>query len=357
MCARSSRHHRPGGATTSAAATARPSELAVPAFDGKQMSGGPGQARWLWGLALALGLALAQSACCLAEPDGGDTVTTASAVRSLGDANWTLILTGEWMLQFHAPWCPACKQIQDDWEDLGKSCGELGIYVGKIDVTREPGLSGRFFVTTLPTIYHAKEGVFRKYHGARMLEDFQSFIKEKKWEAVESVSGWKSPSSIVMSGMAGLFQFSVWIRQMHSYLTETQGLPVWCSYIIFAMATLLVGLIFGLILVLIADCICPPKRQNKDEVTEVIEGENEENEADVEDSDEGETKDQDVPDWAANGAEGEEEGGALNDKAFGDESPSEDDLESHKQEVVLEAQLGGNEVDSVVRKRIPKEDS
>ncbi|XP_048392731.1 thioredoxin-related transmembrane protein 4 isoform X2 [Stegostoma tigrinum] len=265
-------------------------------------------AAWSWSLLLA--------GAALCQPKPGADV--APAVQQLGDANWTLILSGEWMLQFHAPWCPACKQIQADWEDLGKSSRELGIHVGKIDVTREPGLSGRFFVTTLPTIYHAKEGAFRKYHGARMLEDFQSFIKEKKWEAVESISGWKSPSSVVMSGMASLFQLSVWIRQMHSYLTETLGIPAWGSYIIFAVATLVTGLILGLFLVLIADCICPPKRQQKYEVTEIVEAEDE-------DSEELDKREQDPSEWETHGSGAEDENYVPSAKHSEDESAFEDD--------------------------------
>ncbi|XP_067900464.1 thioredoxin-related transmembrane protein 4 [Heterodontus francisci] len=302
---------------------------------------------------LSLCLLLAGSARCEPEPGPGNVAAAAApAVEPLGDTNWTLILSGEWMLQFHAPWCPACKQIQADWEHLGKSRGELGIHVGKIDVTREPGLSGRFFVTTLPTIYHAKEGVFRKYHGARMLEDFQSFIKEKKWEAVESISGWKSPSSIVMSGMAGLFRLSVWIRQMHSYLTETLGIPAWGSYIIFAVATLVAGLILGLILVLIADCICPPKRQQKYEITEFIEGEHEEFEEDEgdEDFEEPEKREQDPPD---SGAEDEKDGLS---KILGEEFAVEDDSENEPCEGNSD-QPTGSEEDSGLRKRIIQEDS
>ncbi|XP_078261747.1 LOW QUALITY PROTEIN: thioredoxin-related transmembrane protein 4 [Rhinoraja longicauda] len=323
---------------------------------------------WVWSLVLLLlVLVLAQSTRCKAETEteteteqGG---TAEPAVEPLGDTNWTLILSGEWMLQFHAPWCPACKQIQVDWEDLGKARGELGIHVGKVDVTREPGLSGRFFVTTLPTIYHAKEGVFRKYHGARMLEDFQSFIKEKKWEAVESISGWKSPSSIVMSGMAGLFRLSVWIRQMHSYLTETMGIPVWGSYIIFALATLVVGLVLGLILVLIADCICPPKRHDRREVSEVIEvgneAEDEEEEEEEEDYQEGgEKKAPEAPGWRANGSEAEEEGEDPTCKACEDnDSPVEGDLGNSEHEDELEPRPSSSETEGALRKRILKEDS
>ncbi|KAJ8387849.1 hypothetical protein AAFF_G00149980 [Aldrovandia affinis] len=199
-----------------------------------------------------------------------------SRVLPVADTNWTLILEGEWMLMFYAPWCPACQQIKEEWEAFSQQGTALDVSVGKVDVTQQPGLSGRFLVTTLPTIFHAKDGTFRRYLSSRTVEDFQNYIVERKWEAVEPVPGWKSPSSFVMTGMAGLFKLSVWIRQIHSYLTETQGLPVWTSYLIFAVATLLTGLFLGLVLVLIADCLCPrPKHKSgktevsvKDDVSE-----------------------------------------------------------------------------------------
>uniref|UniRef100_H3A3F4 Thioredoxin related transmembrane protein 4 n=1 Tax=Latimeria chalumnae TaxID=7897 RepID=H3A3F4_LATCH len=166
------------------------------------------------------------------------------------------------IIKSYAPWCSACHQIQLEWERFANESGEFGIRVGKVDVTQQPGLSGRFFITTLPTIYHAKDGVFRRYLGSRTSEDLKSYIVQKKWEAVDPVPSWKSPSSIVMSGMSGLFHLSVWIRQIHNYLTETVGLPVWGSYAVFALSTLLMGLILGLILVLLVDCICPPKKRH-----------------------------------------------------------------------------------------------
>ncbi|KAJ7341563.1 hypothetical protein JRQ81_005816 [Phrynocephalus forsythii] len=182
-----------------------------------------------------------------------------SPVRELSGSNWSLLLQGQWMVEFYAPWCPACQQMESAWEAFARSSQDLELQVGKVDVTQEPGVSGRFFVTTLPTIYHAKDGVFRRYRGSRSLEDLQNYILERKWESVEPVAGWKSPSSILMHGMAGLFHLSGWIRQIDNYLTGTLELPVWGSYAVFIVATLLIGLILGLILVLLADCIYPPK--------------------------------------------------------------------------------------------------
>ncbi|KAF7704558.1 thioredoxin-related transmembrane protein 4 [Silurus meridionalis] len=193
-----------------------------------------------------------------------------SSVLTVADANWTLILEGEWMLKFYAPWCPACQHIQADWEAFAKLSQSLGIFVGNVDVTQQPGLSGRFLVTSLPTIFHAKDGSFRRYMSSRTIDDIQAYVIQKKWEAVEPLPGWKSPSSILMSGMAGLFRLSVWIRQIHTYLTNTLGIPSWGSYVIFAIITLFLGLLLGLMLVLIADCICPSRPKYKEDKSVVL---------------------------------------------------------------------------------------
>lgn len=40
----------------------------------------------------------------------------------------------------YAPWCPACQHLQADWENLGRQSESLGISVGRVDVTQQPGL-------------------------------------------------------------------------------------------------------------------------------------------------------------------------------------------------------------------------
>ncbi|XP_054851253.1 thioredoxin-related transmembrane protein 4 [Eublepharis macularius] len=217
---------------------------------------------FVWGAAAWVSLGTA-SAVLEPEAAAGE-----SWVRTLSGSNWSLLLQGQWMVEFYAPWCPACQQMESAWEAFARDGEDLEISVGKVDVTQEPGVSGRFFVTTLPTIFHAKDGVFRKYRGSRMLEDLEGYILERKWEAVEPVAGWKSPSSIMMHGMAGLFYLSGWIRQIHNYLTGSLGIHEWGSYAVFILATLLLGLILGLLLVLLGDCVFPSKA--KVEVSESV---------------------------------------------------------------------------------------
>ncbi|XP_066486573.1 thioredoxin-related transmembrane protein 1 [Tiliqua scincoides] len=183
-----------------------------------------------------------------------------SHVRALSDQGWRELLRGEWMVEFYAPWCPACRGLQPEWEAFAEWGEDLEVSVAKVDVTEQPGLSGRFIITALPTIYHCKDGEFRRYQGPRTKTDFINFISDQEWKAIEPVSSWFGPSSFLMSGMSALFQLSMWIRHCHNYFTEDLGIPVWGSYTIFAFVTLFSGLLLGLIMVFLADCICPSKR-------------------------------------------------------------------------------------------------
>lgn len=53
-----------------------------------------------------------------------------------------------------APWCPACRNFQNTWDEFAKKWSrDLDVHVATIDVTTNPGLSGRFLITALPSIY------------------------------------------------------------------------------------------------------------------------------------------------------------------------------------------------------------
>ncbi|XP_004697894.1 thioredoxin-related transmembrane protein 4 [Echinops telfairi] len=197
-------------------------------------------------------------AAAAANPGQAEPAAERSLVQPMTASNWTLVMEGEWMLKFYAPWCPSCQQTDSEWETFAKNGEVLQISVGKVDVIQEPGLSGRFFVTTLPAFFHAKDGIFRRYRGPGIFEDLQNYIVEKKWQSVEPLTGWKSPASLTMSGMAGLFSISGKIWHLHNYLTVTLGIPVWCSYVFFVVATLVFGLFMGLVLVIISECFYVP---------------------------------------------------------------------------------------------------
>jgi hypothetical protein len=184
-------------------------------------------------------------------------VSSSKSLIRLTEENWKDVLKGEWMLEFHAPWCPACKDLSKAWESFADWSKDLEINVAEIDVTANPGLSGRFLVTALPTIYHVKDGVFRTYAGPRDKDDFMVFIEQKKWTVVDSVPGWKYPDSPQMSIVAMFFRLSMQVRDFHNYLIEEKGWPSWASYLLFGGATLILGCLLGFLIVCLIDFLFP----------------------------------------------------------------------------------------------------
>lgn len=191
-----------------------------------------------------------------------------SQVIELDESNWDRMLTDEWLVEFYAPWCPACKSLAPIWDDLSTWSDDLNIKTAKVDVTSSPGLSGRFFVTALPTIFHVINGEFRQYKGPRDMNSFMSFVEEKKWEALEQVSAWRKPDSIQMSLVSLFFKLSHFLKELNTMLLKEYGLPVWGSYTLFGIGTVLLGAIFGLILVCIIDCLFPPKSAQRQSFSE-----------------------------------------------------------------------------------------
>ncbi|EAX10377.1 TMX4 isoform 1 [Pan troglodytes] len=281
-----------------------------------------------------------------------------SRVQPMTASNWTLVMEGEWMLKFYAPWCPSCQQTDSEWEAFAKNGEILQISVGKVDVIQEPGLSGRFFVTTLPAFFHAKDGIFRRYRGPGIFEDLQNYILEKKWQSVEPLTGWKSPASLTMSGMAGLFSISGKIWHLHNYFTVTLGIPAWCSYVFFVIATLVFGLFMGLVLVVISECFYVPLPRHLSERSEQNRRSEEAHRAEQlqdaeeekDDSNEEENKDSLVDD--------EEEKEDLGDEDEAEEEEEEDNLAAGVDEERSEANdQGPPGEDGVTREEVEPEEA
>jgi len=171
------------------------------------------------------------------------------------------------MIEFHAPWCPACKDLSKTWKSFADWSKDLNVKVAEVDVTANPGLSGRFLVTALPTLYHVKDGVFRTYSGPRDKEDFIKFIEDKKWTVVDPLPKWKHPDTPQMTVVSWFFKLSMSVRDLHNFMVEKKGIPAWGSYLLFGLATLILGCILGFFIVCIIDCVFPaggkPKSSSK----------------------------------------------------------------------------------------------
>jgi len=206
-------------------------------------------------------------------------------LQQITEDNWRDVLTGEWMVEFFAPWCPACRALQPAWDEFSGWSEDLEVGIAQVDVTLSPGLSGRFMVTALPSIFHVKDGIFRQYRGARDKDSFISYIEEKKWSKVEPVSSWKSPDSFQMTMVSYFFKLSMVLRNVHTTLTEEYKLPSWASYVAFALATIALGGVLGLVLVCCIDCVYPPRRDITYATTKPAQTRQDKKDSDVEEDD------------------------------------------------------------------------
>jgi thiol-disulfide isomerase/thioredoxin len=186
---------------------------------------------------LVLCLALS---CCLGRGEE-------STVRVITTENFDDVSQGDWMLEFYAPWCPACKQFAKTWESFAEwaAAEKNGLRVGKVDVTTESALSGQFMVTHLPSIFHIHEGEVRGYSKSRTLEDLQLYVEEEEWKKKPALPWWRSPTAKHMKALGVTYWISQKGKELQTMLEKEYELPTYTVYVIIAVATIVVGLLLG----------------------------------------------------------------------------------------------------------------
>lgn len=180
------------------------------------------------------------------------------------------------MLEFYAPWCPACKQFASTWQSFSEWTADTdnGIRVGKVDVTAESTLSGQFMVTQLPTIFHIHDGEVRPYSGKRTLSALQTYV-DSEWQQAEPVPWWRSPTTKHMRLLGVTYWLSQKGKELQSQLEEEYELPTYAVFIIIAIATIIIGLGLGGITVFCIEvCIrlcsrkqAPPSHSDKSKMS------------------------------------------------------------------------------------------
>lgn len=89
-----------------------------------------------------------------------------------------------WFIEFYAPWCGHCKNLQPEWNKLATQLkGE--VKVAKVDATQHPNVSQRFKVNGYPTIKFIPQGCKNDdcaidYSGSRDAASMASWAKEQR---------------------------------------------------------------------------------------------------------------------------------------------------------------------------------
>lgn len=71
--------------------------------------------------------------------------------------------TGDWYVEFYAPWCSACKDFEYAWNWVADKMSDR-INIARVNIDEAPLTMERFNITEIPTIILLKRGKFYKYH-------------------------------------------------------------------------------------------------------------------------------------------------------------------------------------------------
>jgi len=107
------------------------------------------------------------------EPAASDVVTL--TVDTFADKT----ASGDWLVEFFAPWCGHCKKLAPIWEELAtKAKGTFN--VAKVDCTEESSVCQDKGVRGYPTVKFFSNGATHDYSGQRTVEAFTSYVEKIK---------------------------------------------------------------------------------------------------------------------------------------------------------------------------------
>jgi len=108
-----------------------------------------------------------------------EAATTSDVITLTADTFADKTGSGDWLIEFFAPWCGHCKRLAPTWEELAtKSKGKFN--VAKVDCTEQSAVCTEKGIRGYPTIKFFTNGQTHDYSGQRTVEGFTSFVEKIK---------------------------------------------------------------------------------------------------------------------------------------------------------------------------------
>ncbi|KAJ3123192.1 Thioredoxin- transmembrane protein 1 [Nowakowskiella sp. JEL0407] len=211
-----------------------------------------------------------------------------SKVEILTDENFSAIVNSneEWIIEFYANWCGACRNYAPQFDIFaGKVHDELpGVRVGKVDVDANPSLTSKFYISSLPSVFHLKSNSklkcdseesgqcdiksekqtsdkyfeVRSLQAQRQIDTLFAIIRDETWKDIEPWNSIWSPFGIIAKALGLVGNLGKLVNSGIDFALER--IPWWVLVIIMAV------LIFGLALVAVWATVSESSEMVKPEV-------------------------------------------------------------------------------------------
>lgn len=106
-------------------------------------------------------------------------------VISLNDSNFDLLTglhnnktTEPWLIEFYAPWCGHCRQLEPTFKQLANKLHQH-VNIANVDGTQSPKLLQRYKIRGYPTIKLFYKDEIIDYNGNRSLQDLVKYATSK----------------------------------------------------------------------------------------------------------------------------------------------------------------------------------
>eukprot|EP00282_Hemiselmis_andersenii_P008931 CAMPEP_0114124504 /NCGR_PEP_ID=MMETSP0043_2-20121206/8811_1 /TAXON_ID=464988 /ORGANISM="Hemiselmis andersenii, Strain CCMP644" /LENGTH=209 /DNA_ID=CAMNT_0001217385 /DNA_START=109 /DNA_END=738 /DNA_ORIENTATION=+ len=153
--------------------------------------------------------------------------------------------TGDWFVEFYAPWCGHCKSLEPIWEEVAekmlenRQSGERSAIIAKVDATRCKYLASRFGIAGFPTLILFSQGKQYQYSGERTAEKLLEF----------AMGGFKEAKGIpVMKGDKERNQIEK-LQHLWDVTFQHDMIQIWklhkAAFFFFVIASFLIGVFVG----------------------------------------------------------------------------------------------------------------
>lgn len=100
------------------------------------------------------------------------TLTSSNFTKTVRDSELILV-------QFYAPWCKHCQQLEPEYEAAARSLSEYGIPLAKVDGPAEKALADSFKVVGWPSLRIFRRGRVFEYKGPREYKGIVEYMREQ----------------------------------------------------------------------------------------------------------------------------------------------------------------------------------